>query len=730
MTDSSGSSGSISSTTTTGGDHSTTILPVWFNTDGHPVFVVPISISGPPGIVPPPLGFPPVIIGPDGSATPEPGSTPSPTVSPTSVPTSPPSVQTPSPTSTSPTGTGSGSTSSSSTSSSSSTATPTGYGIFPQQNASTSDKDQLQSFLQTYGDDIKLKTIGRTNSSVCWWTANLNSTQQDQVKQNPLVRKVLADTPLQITLDRSVNLTSGSRSRSDKSSPVREKRAIISQIVAVPPELRVVSQAPGTPIPDAFEYDDSAGAGVTVYVLDTGAEPGQPEYQQMAGHVEWMQMPFTQNTEDDFNGHGSCVLSLIAGPTFGTAKRANVVIVKIVETAALTILARDLLTTFSAIFFDISDYNQNGKAVINVSWGSVQDSAWTEEIGHVVNNMVSDLDVPVIVAAGNEGNDQEPDKLPATFGPLEQGVFVVGSTNNAGVMSEFSNYANWMSIWAPGENILCSTNDPQRPTAPQSGTSMATAKVSGVAAYFLGYPGIAWTRGQVVAQLRQIMVNQFAWARDPNSPNIKVVYNGASTGRCLKRDGSCSTSITPSNTTLSTSTNSGSGTGSSSSSSQTNSTTKSGSLSSPAPATTTTTSGGSSPAPTRGVDLYAAYYFGNAGPAGGLATQWWAEVDTMVGVGTGLNCDKKTIEGNTLSMPPGSASIDYPKTWAFQKPVQSLTSCTYINDAAPNPATGTLKCPDLPTPAACPNVTLEQWENCNSGDAEGDSYRRIAHCDF
>jgi hypothetical protein len=55
-----------SATSTTADDHAT-VLPIWYIGPGVGIIVIPISGVIPGGIVPPPPGFPPLTIGPDGS---------------------------------------------------------------------------------------------------------------------------------------------------------------------------------------------------------------------------------------------------------------------------------------------------------------------------------------------------------------------------------------------------------------------------------------------------------------------------------------------------------------------------------------------------------------------------------------------------------------------------------------------------------------------------------------
>ena len=61
---------------------------------------------------------------------------------------------------------------------------------------------------------------------------------------------------------------------------------------------------------------------------------------------------------------------------------------------------------------------------------------------------------------------------------------------------------------------------------------------------------------------------------------------------------------------------------------------------------------------------------------------------------------------------------DLPASWAFSTPIAtSLTSCTYTVSETPaaSSATGSLTCPELPTPVACPPVVSATAGSCLGG---------------
>lgn len=76
----------------------------------------------------------------------------------------------------------------------------------------------------------------------------------------------------------------------------------------------------------------------------------------------------TLETDVDIHGHGTCVLSKVAGPTFGVAKNANVVIVKI-PWNYVDDPSSYYLDALSGVAEDVVKY-QVKNAILNLSFGT------------------------------------------------------------------------------------------------------------------------------------------------------------------------------------------------------------------------------------------------------------------------------------------------------------------------------------------------------------------------
>jgi hypothetical protein len=118
--------------------------------------------------------------------------------------------------------------------------------------------------------------------------------------------------------------------------------------------------------------------------------------------IIWKYFKRFDNVESDYEGHGSCVLSKLAGATHGVAKKPTIVIVKL----APKMTAEMYIDGFKSIMQDIMTKGRTGgKAVINMSQG-VELSKFSDELRKAFRDTISAFsrqDVPLIVSSGNNG---------------------------------------------------------------------------------------------------------------------------------------------------------------------------------------------------------------------------------------------------------------------------------------------------------------------------------------
>ncbi|MEU8624734.1 S8 family serine peptidase [Streptomyces sp. NPDC048669] len=222
---------------------------------------------------------------------------------------------------------------------------------------------------------------------------------------------------------------------------------------------------------NAYTYPDSAGEGVTAYVIDTGVRITHEEFEGRASYG--YDAVDDDNNADDGYGHGTHVAGTIAGATYGVAKKAKIVAVRVLDdsgsgTTEQVVAGIDWVTA-----------NHKGPSVANMSLGGGADEALDAAVQKSIASGVT-----YGVAAGNESGDAS-ESSPAR---VPEAITVASSTVDD-EQSYFSNYGSLVDIYAPGSDITSAWNDSDTGSDTISGTSMATPHVVGAAALYLaGHP--------------------------------------------------------------------------------------------------------------------------------------------------------------------------------------------------------------------------------------------------
>ncbi|KAK1990924.1 subtilisin-like protein, partial [Colletotrichum falcatum] len=296
-----------------------------------------------------------------------------------------------------------------------------------------------------------------------------------------------------------------------------------------------------------YAYPASSGKGITVYIIDTGAEPKHKEYSQAPGNKRWIHLPEEtrpRETDDDLTaGHGTCVQSLVNGPQFGAAKDADVVIVKIPQPTKSTYL----FTALDLVVKDIKAKNLEGKAVVTMSLvAAAIDIPKSKELGKPVirdvwktklpilktkMELLVSLDVPVVVAAGNHREEYEPiSTYPGKFA-AEMDIITVGAMEpNGSLWYRSQGGINEVTVLAAGK-VHCAVPDSTWETRDGTGTSYAAPRVAGMIATWLSSPQYGARlreKGKVVANIKKLMRDLAYVKMSLSEPGggYPIAYNG------------------------------------------------------------------------------------------------------------------------------------------------------------------------------------------------------------
>ncbi|MFG2171503.1 S8 family peptidase [Streptomyces niveus] len=229
---------------------------------------------------------------------------------------------------------------------------------------------------------------------------------------------------------------------------------------------------PNLPLNGTYTYPDSAGGDTTVYVLDTGVRISHQEINGRASYG-W---DFVDNdaTAQDGAGHGTHVATTVAGTTYGAAKKAKIVAVRVLGnngsgTTAGVIAGVDWITA-----------NHVASSVANVSLGGGPSATLDDAVRRSIASGVT-----YSIAAGNSG------ALASNYSPARVATAItVGATTRTDARATYSNYGPTVDIFAPGSDITAGWNTSDSATYTGNGTSFAAPHVSGAAAIYLtNHPG-------------------------------------------------------------------------------------------------------------------------------------------------------------------------------------------------------------------------------------------------
>jgi len=255
----------------------------------------------------------------------------------------------------------------------------------------------------------------------------------------------------------------------------------------------------------------TSGAGVHVYIIDTGI---RTTHQDFGGRATWA---FSSakgkdgQLDTDCHGHGTHVAGTVGGTRFGVAKEVQLYAVQVLDCSGSG--------TWSGVIAGIDwvTANHRSPAVANMSLGG----SYTQSVNDAVAGSIAS-GVVYAVAAGNSATDA------CTFSPASTPTaLTVGAISKTDARSSYSNTGSCVDLFAPGTFVLSAWKDSDTDAVYLSGTSMASPHVAGAAALYLEtHPGAS--PATVASELLAATTKDRITDAGAGSPNL-LLFTGDST---------------------------------------------------------------------------------------------------------------------------------------------------------------------------------------------------------
>jgi cerevisin len=245
-----------------------------------------------------------------------------------------------------------------------------------------------------------------------------------------------------------------------------------------------------------YNYVEGAnGGGVNAYVVDTGIYIGHNDFGGRAVHG-FTAPGLVSEGDDDLNGHGTHCAGTTGGTTYGVAKEATLIAVKVLgRTGSGT--TSDLIAGTEWVQ---NQHSSGDRSVINMSLGF---SGISPTFDAALEACIA-AGVSAAVAAGNSNANAcnySPARVPTAI--------TVAASTNTDAMASFTNFGECCDCIAPGASILSAYIGGPDATAVLSGTSMAAPHVCGWAAVWMGEQASPPSPAQVMAAIENEFSEDF-----------------------------------------------------------------------------------------------------------------------------------------------------------------------------------------------------------------------------
>lgn len=256
------------------------------------------------------------------------------------------------------------------------------------------------------------------------------------------------------------------------------------------------------PLDGTYRFPDDGGAGVRVYVVDTGVAA----HPTLAGRVAPGYSAVADGAgTNDCHGHGSHVAGTVASTRYGVAKAATIIPVRVLDCTG----NGTTTTTIAGLDWILANHPQGVPGVVNMSLAGRTDLALNNAVARTTA-----AGLTVIAAAGNDNADAcqaSPASAPTAV--------TIGASTRTDARAAFSNWGTCLDLFAPGDAIQSIYAPDPAYSIIMSGTSMAAPHAAGVAALYLSRMPAA-TPTQVTGALLSTATPSVS---DPRGPSTRLL---------------------------------------------------------------------------------------------------------------------------------------------------------------------------------------------------------------